>query len=45
MAAKLFGQLAGLCACANQFDHLLAQLRRLWRFGIAAVTELDSFLT
>ena len=45
MAAKFFGQLAGLSACGNQFDHLLAKLRRVWRFGVAVVTHLDSFLT
>jgi hypothetical protein len=45
MAAKFLGQLAGLFACVNQFDHLLTQLRRVGRFGIAAVTQLDSFLT
>ena len=45
MAAKFFGQLARLSACTNQFDHLLALLRRVWRFGIAVVTHLDSFLT
>ena len=45
MTAKLFGQLAGLSACGNQFDHLRALLRRVWQFGITVVTHLDSFLT
>ena len=44
MAAKFFGQLAGLSACTNQFDHLLAKLRRIRRLGIAVVTHLNSFL-
>ena len=47
MTAKFFGQIAGLSACGNQFDHLLAKLRRVWRvwrFGVAVVTYLDSFL-
>lgn len=45
MATKFFGQLAGLSAFGNQFDRLLAKLRRIWRFGIAAVTDLGPFLT
>ena len=45
MTAKFFGQLAGLSACTNQFDHLLAKLRRIRRFWIAVVTHLDSLLT
>ena len=45
MAAKFFGQFSGLSSCANQFDHLLAELRRVWRFEVAVVTHLDSLLT
>ena len=45
MTAKLFGKLAGLCASGNQFDHLRALLRWIWRLGIAVVTHLNSFLT
>ena len=45
MAAKFFGQFAGLSACGNQLDHLLAKLRRVCRFEVAVVTHLNSFLT
>ena len=45
MTAEFFGQVAGLFSCAYQFDHSRALLRRVWRFGIAVVTHLDSFLT
>jgi hypothetical protein len=45
MAAKFFGQLAGLSASGNKFDHLLSKLRRIRRLGVAVVTHLDSFLT
>ena len=45
MAAKFFGQFAERFACDNQFDDLLALLRRMRRFGIAVMNHLDSFLT
>ena len=45
MAAKFFGQLAGLSAYINQFDHLGRYCCGLWRLGITVETHLDSFLT
>lgn len=44
MTTKFFGQLAGRFAGTDQFNHLLAKLRRTRRFGVAVVTPLDSFL-
>ena len=42
MAAKLFGRLAWLSARGIRFDNLLAKLRRIWRFGFAVATYLES---
>ena len=45
MADKLFGRLAWLSARGIRFDNLLAKLRRIWRiwrFGFAIATYLES---